>query len=163
MTEQNANLATSSPANQFPWPPVLLIALIAAAALATREWPLPWPGINDAPAHGIGLGFGVAGIVLIGWAVITLRKHGTTFLPDRAATTLVTTGPFARFRNPIYLGDALVLLGAAEVTHSIWFVAAALVFGVLVTILQIVPEEHHLERQFGDAYLDYKSRTRRWI
>jgi protein-S-isoprenylcysteine O-methyltransferase Ste14 len=40
---------------------------------------------------------------------------------------------------------------------------AGLVFGVLVTVLQIVPEERHLEAQFGDAYLDYKVRTRRWI
>jgi len=56
-----------------------------------------------------------------------------------------------------------VLLGTAEITKSIWFVAAALIFGVLVTILQIMPEERHLERQFGDAYLDYKARTRRWI
>jgi protein-S-isoprenylcysteine O-methyltransferase Ste14 len=126
-------------------------------------WPLPWPGINDSPAHWVGLGFGLAGVGLIVWAGWTLRKSGTTFLPAGAASVLVTTGPFVRFRNPIYLGDALVLLGTAEITKSIWFVAAALIFGVLVTILQIIPEERHLERQFGDAYLDYKARTRRWI
>lgn len=126
-------------------------------------WPLPWPGINDSPAHWVGLGFGLAGVGLIVWAGWTLRKSGTTFLPAGAASVLVTDGPFARFRNPIYLGDALVLLGTAEITKSIWFVAAALIFGVLVTILQIIPEERHLERQFGDAYLDYKARTRRWI
>jgi protein-S-isoprenylcysteine O-methyltransferase Ste14 len=142
---------------------VLWIALTAAAVLATRFWPLPWPGINDAPAHWIGLCFGAAGVVLIVWAVVTLRKHGTTFMPSRTASTLVTTGPFMRFRNPIYLGDAMVLLGIAEITKSIWFVAAALVFGVLVTVLQIVPEEQSLESKFGDAYVDYKSRTRRWI
>jgi protein-S-isoprenylcysteine O-methyltransferase Ste14 len=126
-------------------------------------WPLPWPGINDSPAHWVGLGFGLAGVGLIVWAGWTLRKSGTTFLPAGAASVLVTTGPFVRFRNPIYLGDALVLLGTAEITKSIWFVVAALIFGVLVTILQIIPEERHLERQFGDAYLDYKARTRRWI
>jgi protein-S-isoprenylcysteine O-methyltransferase Ste14 len=97
------------------------------------------------------------------WAVATLRKHGTTFMPDRTASVLVTTGPFMRFRNPIYLGDALLILGIAEITKSIWFVAAAFAFGVLVTVLQIVPEERHLESKFGDAYIDYKSRTRRWI
>ncbi|HVZ04505.1 isoprenylcysteine carboxylmethyltransferase family protein [Hyphomicrobium sp.] len=163
MTEQNVDLGKNPRANRIPWPPLLLIASIAAGALATWVWPLPWPGINDGPAHGVGLGFGVAGIALIVWAIITLRKRGTTFLPDGTATSLVTSGPFARFRNPIYLGDALIVLSIAEITHSIWFVAAALLFGILVTALQIVPEERHLESQFGDAYLDYKSRTRRWI
>ena len=163
MIEQKTDASATLGASAFPWPPVLLIALIAAAALATRFWPLPWPGINDAPAHWIGLSFGAAGIVLIVWAAATLWKHGTTFTPNRTASVLVTTGPFMRFRNPIYLGNALILLGIAEITKSIWFVAAALVFGVLVTILQIVPEERHLESKFDDAYIDYKSRTRRWI
>lgn len=163
MTEQNTQSASAERASNVPWPPILLIALIAAAALATQLWPLPWPGINDAPAHWVGIGFGVAGIGLIVWAMRTLAKSGTTYLPAGATSVLVTTGPFARFRNPIYLGDTLVLLGTAEITKSIWFVAAAFIFGVLVTILQIIPEERYLARQFGDAYLDYKSRTRRWI
>jgi protein-S-isoprenylcysteine O-methyltransferase Ste14 len=163
MTEQKTEASGTIRASVFPWPPALLITLIAAALLATRAWPLPWPGINDAPAHWIGLSFGAAGIVLIVWAMATLWKHGTTFMPDRAASVLVTTGPFVRFRNPIYLGDTLVLLGLAEITKSVWFVAAALIFVVLVTALQIVPEERHLESQFGDAYLGYKSRSRRWI
>lgn len=163
MTEQNTDTAPIERANSFPWPPVLLVALIAAAALATRMWPLPWPGLNDSPAHWIGLGFGVAGVALIAWSIRTLTKSGTTYLPAGTARVLVTTGPFVRFRNPIYLGDALVLLGTAEITKSIWFVVAALIFAVLVTILQIIPEERHLEHQFGDEYLDYKARTRRWI
>jgi protein-S-isoprenylcysteine O-methyltransferase Ste14 len=163
MTEHDTRAVANGGPIHFPWPPVLLLGVITAAALATWVRPLPWPGINDAPAHWIGLGFGAAGLVLIAWAVKTLWTHGTTVLSDREATALVTTGPFFRFRNPIYLGNVLVLFGAAEVTKSIWFVAAALAFGVLVTILQIVPEERHLESQFGDDYLDYKSRTRRWI
>jgi protein-S-isoprenylcysteine O-methyltransferase Ste14 len=163
MTEQSTDAASTERANNFPWAPVLLIVAVAAAALATRIWPLPWPGIDDSPAHGVGVGFGVVGLGLILWSILTLRRSGTTFLPAGTTTTLVTTGPFARFRNPIYLGDALVLLGAAEITKSIWFVAGALLFGVLVTILQIIPEERHLEHQFGDAYVEYKSRTRRWI
>jgi protein-S-isoprenylcysteine O-methyltransferase Ste14 len=163
MTEQSADAAPLERANTFPWPPVLLAGLIAAAAFASWLWPLPWPGINDSPAHWIGLGFGVIGVLLIAWSIRTLTKSGTTFLPAGTARVLVTAGPFVRFRNPIYLGDTLVLLGTAEITKSIWFVVAALMFVILVTILQIIPEERHLERQFGDAYLDYKARTRRWI
>jgi protein-S-isoprenylcysteine O-methyltransferase Ste14 len=163
MTEQNTHMPSAPPANSFAWPPALFIGVIAIAALTTDMLPLPWPGLNDAPAHWLGLGFGVVGVLLIMFAIRALRAHGTTILADQTASVLVTSGPYARFRNPIYLGEVLLLLAAAEVTKSVWFVVAALAFGVLVTALQIVPEERHLERQFGDAYLDYKMRTRRWI
>jgi protein-S-isoprenylcysteine O-methyltransferase Ste14 len=101
--------------------------------------------------------------VLLIAAIVTLRRHGTTVLPDVGATVLVTDGPFRRFRNPIYLADCLILLGLAELTKNVWFVIAAVVFAILVTWLAIRPEEAHLEARFGDAYLDYKAKTRRWL
>ncbi|MFT7577573.1 MAG: protein-S-isoprenylcysteine O-methyltransferase Ste14, partial [Alphaproteobacteria bacterium] len=72
-------------------------------------------------------------------------------------------GPFARLRNPIYVADVMILLGVAELTKNLWFVVGAAIFGVLVTYLAILPEERHLEFRFGDAYRDYKSRSRRWL
>lgn len=155
--------SSSRPATTFPWPPVLFAGSIVSAWLLTIAMPLPWPGLDDTPAHWIGRAFGAAGVLLIVSAVWTLVAHHTTYLPNRASTRLVTTGPYWRFRNPIYLGEALLLLYGAEITRSIWFVAAALVFGFLVTVLQIVPEERHLEETFGDEYLAYKARSRRWI
>lgn len=149
--------------SRTPWPPIVLLAVIVAAIVLGYLAPLPWPGLDDTPAHLIGLGIGAAGIVLLAWAILTLRSHGTTVLPDVGATTLVTTGPYRRFRNPIYLADAMILLGAAEVTKNVWLVAAAAVFAGLVTWLAILPEERHLARKFGQTYLDYKAKSRRWI
>ncbi len=163
MTDQNSDATHPEAATTFPWPPVLFIAAIAAAWLLTLFAPLPWPGLDDTAAHWIGVGFGALGLSLVVSGFWTLFAHRTTYLPHRASTTLVTSGPFARFRNPIYLGEALLLLYGAEITKSIWFVGAALLFGILVTALQIIPEERHLEATFGDEYLDYKARSRRWI
>ena len=59
--------------------------------------------------------------------------------------------------------DVMILLGAAELSKNIWFVIGAAVFGVLVTVLAILPEERHLEARFGDAYRNYKQRSRRWL
>jgi protein-S-isoprenylcysteine O-methyltransferase Ste14 len=148
--------------SRVPWPPLLIAGLVVVAVTLGRWRPLEWPGVDDTIARVIGIGLGVAGVALLVWAIVTLRRHGTTVLPDAAATTLVTSGPFHYRRNPIYLADALIFLGVAELTKNVWFAVAALAFVLLVTWLAILPEERHLERRFGKDYLDYKARTRRW-
>lgn len=153
----------TSRANAFPWPPVLLALTIVAAILLARWYPLPWPKQDDQPAHIVGLLIGAAGIVLMIAAVIALRRHQTTVMPHKTSTALVTSGPYRLLRNPIYLGEVLVMFGLGELTANIWFVVMGVVFAVLVTGLQILPEERHLEAQFGTDYLDYKNRSRRWI
>ena len=147
----------------IPWPPILLGGCIIASIALGYLAPLSWPGTNDLAARTGGLAIGAVGIALLVWAILTLRRHGTTVLPDAGATALVTDGPYWRFRNPIYLADAMILLGIAELTKNVWFVVAAAAFGGLVTWLAILPEERHLERRFGKAYLDYKAKSRRWI
>lgn len=158
---------TSSPAAErptaFPWPPMLIAGAVLGAWGLGRIAPLPWPGVDDWPAHVIGLGIGAIGVVFLIWAARTLRQHNTTILPNKGADALVTSGPYHYVRNPIYLAYVLIFLGLAEVTKNVWFLAAALVFAVLVTILAIGPEERHLDAKFAGAYRDYKARTRRWI
>jgi protein-S-isoprenylcysteine O-methyltransferase Ste14 len=146
-----------------PWPPVLIAAVLAIGWLAGRLYPLPWPGLNDWPARLVGYGLGAAGLALVAWAIVTLHRAGTTLRPDRGADRLVTNGPFRYRRNPIYMGDVLILFGLAELTHNIWFAILAPLFALAVFRLAIVPEERHLEERFGQAYRDYKARTRRWF
>lgn len=147
----------------FPWPPVLVAAGILAGWRLNHVWPLPWTGIDDTAARIIGIGFGVAGLALAGWAAWTMWRHHTTIMPHRGASTLVTDGPFRRWRNPIYIADVLVILFFAEITKSMWVLLFAPVFIVLVTWLAILPEERHLAARFGDAYRDYQAKTRRWL
>lgn len=161
--EADANRMRAARANTFPWPPVLLALAIAGAFIAGRFAPLPWPGLEDAPARVIGVVIGATGIVLIVWAIASLWRHQTTVMPDRTSTALVTTGPYTLLRNPIYLGEVMAMLGAAELTKNVWFIVAALAFAALVTWLQIIPEERHLDARFGQDYRDYKERARRWI
>jgi protein-S-isoprenylcysteine O-methyltransferase Ste14 len=159
---QNLPDSTDRPSS-IPWPPILIVAVIAGAAALSRVAPLQWPGLNDTAAHYVGLGFGALGILLFAYSVMTLRAAGTTARPHGGASVLVTTGPYRRFRNPIYLANCLILFGIAELTKNVWFVIGAFAFGLLVTWLSILPEERYLERRFGRAYLDYKAKSRRWI
>ena len=146
-----------------PWPPLLLVGLGGLAYAMGFAYPLGWPGQNDLPARIIGVGFGVVGIVLVAWAALEFYRARTTILPHQGADTLVTSGPFRRFRNPIYIADVLFLLCAAELTKNVWFAIAAALFVPLVTWLAILPEERHLRRRFGATYDAYVARSRRWL
>ena len=147
----------------IPWPPIILVAAILAAILLGRLMPLTWPGLDDTPARIIGLSIGALGIALIAWSGWTMHRARTTILPHRGSDALVTAGPFWRFRNPIYLGDTMIILSLAELTKNVWFVPAAIAFALLVTFLAILPEERYLEARFGDAYRTFKARSRRWL
>lgn len=147
----------------IPWPPALLAAALAAGILLGRLYPLPWPGLDDLAARVIGYGLGLAGIALIAWGAATLYRAHTTVLPTRRADQLVTDGAFRFRRNPIYMGEVLVFLGLAQATGNIWLAVMAPLFALAVLALAILPEERHLEARFGDDYLGYKERTRRWF
>ncbi|MCR6629524.1 MAG: isoprenylcysteine carboxylmethyltransferase family protein [Magnetospirillum sp.] len=103
------------------------------------------------------------GVALILWAAALMRRQGTTLHPHGQATVLVTSGPFAFSRNPIYLGFALVLLGLAAGLGSSapWAVLTAWVFAM--ERLFIRREEEALAARFGPAFAAYAERVRRWF
>lgn len=105
----------------------------------------------------------VAGLLLMFWTMWTFYRHRTTVNPYKAASTLCTSGPFRFSRNPIYLGDWLVLGGVALLIHSLWPLAFAPLIWAMLRYGVIRHEEVHLEEKFGDAYRSYKTRVRRWI
>ncbi|PUB19026.1 methyltransferase family protein [Yoonia sediminilitoris] len=103
------------------------------------------------------------GLVLMLLAFVEMRKQRTTVIPHMEADHLVTTGIFRRSRNPIYLGDVLVLAGLA----LRWDATVALVLVPLFigTITQrfIIPEENRLRRKFRADFARYCQKTRRWL
>jgi protein-S-isoprenylcysteine O-methyltransferase Ste14 len=154
--------AETRPSN-VPWPPIVIVAAVAACVVLGRIYPFDWPGVDDLPARIIGYGLGMAGLALAGWGFLSLRRANTTLLPTRAAGRLVTDGAFAFRRNPIYMGEVLVFLSVAEPTRNVWFVILTPLLAVALYALAIRPEEQHLQARFGQAYLDYMERTRRWF
>lgn len=82
---------------------------------------------------------------------------------SRFVIRLVTHGPFAWMRNPLYFGNFLIWTGFSVIAGLQWFVPIA----VAVFALEYTPivryEEAVLETTFGDDYRRYKERTRRWL
>lgn len=148
----------------FPWPPLLLAGAIALPfALDWVLIRLPVPFAETDVVQFAGMTLLLAGIGLAVWASIQFPRHETSIRPDRGSDALVAAGPFAFSRNPIYFGEVLALAGAGITFNRFWLVLAAPLFTLAVSRLAIEREEAYLERRFGPAYLDYKSRVRRWI
>jgi protein-S-isoprenylcysteine O-methyltransferase Ste14 len=145
----------------LPWPPILYLGTIIAAILADRVLALRigfgWP------LQALGGAILAGGLLLDLAAILTLKRHGTIVRPDRPATALVTSGPYAVSRNPIYLGNTIALLGAALLFDLPWLAILALPCALLVEQLAIVREEAHLAARFGEAWRTYAARVRRWI
>ncbi|MGD8385312.1 MAG: isoprenylcysteine carboxylmethyltransferase family protein, partial [Lysobacterales bacterium] len=84
-------------------------------------------------------------------------------VPFSPATTLVTGGLYRYTRNPMYLGMTLMLLGMALLLGSVTALAPVAGFARVIHKRFVLPEEAFLEKAFGQAYLDYKLRVRRWL
>lgn len=93
------------------------------------------------------------------------RSAGTTVSPVRPdrASKLVTGGIYRHTRNPMYLGMALMLCAWAVYLGAALAWLGPPVFVIYITRFQIVPEERALTRLFGDSYVEYRRRVRRWL
>ena len=158
MTEQHA------PPSRLPWPPMIYLAAVAIAILLQWQWPLPWIGqpLSDL-LFALGCLMAVGAVAIDIGAMRTMAKAHTTVLPMRAAEHLVTNGPFAISRNPIYLGNTTLMVAIGFIAGSLWFVFLAPVAAAFTTYLAIKPEERHLTERFGKRYRDYQKKVRRWL
>jgi protein-S-isoprenylcysteine O-methyltransferase Ste14 len=108
-------------------------------------------------------------IPLAGGIIINLiadgafHKAGTTVKPFQESTALITEGVFRMSRHPMYLGFLLVLIGVAMLLGSLtpWFIIP--LFAILMDQLFIRVEEQMLLARFGQTWLNYKARVRRWL
>lgn len=75
---------------------------------------------------------------------------------------LVTSGPFALCRNPMYLGHLIFLAGLAFGLRS-WLGAAFALAAAVSLQLRVRRDERRLGERFGEPYLQYCSRVKRWI
>lgn len=150
--------------NKVPWPPIVFLVVALAALALEAIWPMG--PISATKLLGLRIGGAViaaAGLGLDLAAMLAMHRARTNILPHRAADRLVTDGVFAISRNPIYLGNTLLLIGVALALPSSWMAAGALLAAMLVDRLAIRREERHLAARFEQAYAAYAARVPRWI
>ena len=145
-----------------PIAPPLLFVLPILASLAF-EWLAPTSFVHGASRWIIGVLIFVTGIALGGGGFITQKRAGTDPIPFNPTTRVVGHGVYRFTRNPMYVGFALCTLALAILVDSTWMLLAVPIGLVLTDRLIVTCEERYLARKFGEEYLTYKRRVRRWI
>lgn len=143
-------------------PPVWLLGACVLAWWIGRAEPA-WLGLGGAPAQLLGGLLVGAGLLLIVLAALEFRRHRTTIVPHREAERMITAGIYKRSRNPIYLGDTLILAGLILRWEAVLALPLVPVFLWVIERRFVIPEENRLRRRFRADFARYTQRTRRWI
>ncbi len=142
-------------------PPLIFVILLLAGLWYDSPW---FDGrMAGTLATLSGIFFIIAGFALMMHCVRSHKKAGSNVEPWKPTTAIISTGAYGYSRNPIYLGMALVHGGFAIGGASLGALAT-LALGVAITQVYVIAhEERYLTEKFGQDYIDYKSRVRRWI
>ena len=149
-----------NPGIRVPPPLIYLLPLVLGLLLDRR---VHVPLLPRPAARGLGWSLLGGGALLSRWFLTTMRETGAPVRTDRPVPRLTTEDPFRYTRNPGYLALAMIYAGIAILRISLWTIL------LLPSVLYVVQrevigrEERYLERTFGEEYLDYKGRVRRWV
>ena len=100
----------------------------------------------------------IVGLLIIGWAVRESRE-----MEIQSPTKVITSGPYAYSRNPMYLAWTLVFLSIALLQNTLWL---ALFLPAVIAVTHyfvILKEEDYLEKEFGQEYSHYRKRVHRYL
>ena len=92
-----------------------------------------------------------------------MREADAPVRTDKPVPRLSTEGPFRYTRNPGYLSLAMIYAGIAILRNALWAILFLPLVLYVIQLEVIGREERYLERTFGEEYLTYKARVRRWV
>lgn len=144
-------------------PPIYALSTALLMWLSSRYFPVAQL-IND-PLNKLGIVMMILAVFIDFSSLYLFFKKRTTPNPMKPefTTGLVTNGFYKISRNPMYLGMLTILFGFAFYLGNLTAFLILPLFYIVITEMQIKPEEQMLEKKFGEEYLDYKSRVRRWL
>ena len=144
-------------------PPLFYVAIFFIAALFQKWLPIDRDFFHTVASKVIGTAIMIMGLFFIVPAIRQFFKTRNTLVTIQPANSLQTLGIYSITRNPMYLSLLLFYLGLSLLCGSWW---TLLLLPILMLIIQeyvIKREEQYLGRTFGQEYLDYRAKVRRWI
>jgi protein-S-isoprenylcysteine O-methyltransferase Ste14 len=147
----------------LPLPPLIYLEFLIIGLAMNLYYPLSLSSSETAVIMILGLGVIACGLAVGAWALSAMWRAEVSPLPWKQPARLVVDGPFRFSRNPVYVSLAIMYLGLSVALNTLW-PPAFLVFAIIIVDRGIIlQEERFLEKKFGEEYLSYKVRVRRWI
>lgn len=109
-----------------------------------------------------GVFFCLVGLVLLAWSILSFGQSFRVGIDTENPDKLITTGAFSISRNPIYVAFAFILLGQFLI-FSNWVLLVYMCAGVWLFHRQAMREEGYLKEHYGEEFLAYCSRVRRYL
>ena len=147
--------------NKKIMPPTYFIVLLFLSI--GLHFVFPVMRLISSPYNYLGILIIIFGIILNLWTDSLFKKKQTTVKPHEMPNFFISSGPFRISRHPMYLGMALILLGVAVFLGSLITFVFPIIFVIIMEKLFIPIEEKNLEKKFGNKYIAYKKRVRKWI
>ena len=150
--------------NRIP-PPVVMLATAAIMLAFDQMAPDLRVGLDVHMAQSLGGSIAFCGFAIDVYCLVNfiIRKTSASPLKPEKATSIISTGFYRVSRNPMYLGMVIVLFGWAVMLLNPLSLAGLPLFVAYIQRFQIAPEERALTQRFGDEYLAYTRKVRRWI
>ena len=149
-----------TPGIWLPPPLVYVLALLVGLLLDRR---VHVPFLPRGVARLLGWPLVGGGMALAAWFARTMHGADTTMHINKTVSRVVQDGPFRYSRNPGYLSLTMIYTGIAVLRNALWAVVLLPLVLYVIEREVIEREERYLERSFGEEYLAYKARVRRWV
>ncbi len=141
-------------------PPLIYLGFLALGFGLDYLWPIAV--LPDRVQVFTGAALIVLAAAVVVPAMRQFHKAGTNIQPHRPTLAIISAGPYRYSRNPMYIALSLLYAGIGVAADNLWVVVLLVPLLVVVRYGVIAREERYLEAKFGDAYLRYKAKVRRW-
>ena len=144
-------------------PPLVFLTALLTGVLVDRlvlRWSVPGGAAVRIAVAVLSIGGALALAVP---AIRLFRKTGQDPKPWQTTPELVFDGPYRFTRNPMYVALTLLTIGLGAAADTLWTVPLAFAALGVVHVLVVLREERYLEVTFGEPYLQYKTRVRRYL
>lgn len=161
MSPASASHRSRDSAGVVAWPPLIFAAHALAGGAAHWIWPMtPFPAW---PSRILGAALIITSGLIATLAKRAMNRAGTAIEPSQPTTAIVEDGPYRFTRNPMYLSLCLLYLGIALLIDGLWPLLLLASLAVTLHFGVIRREERYLAAKFGETYLAYQQRVRRWV
>src|SRR4051794_17531773 len=145
--------------------PPLVVVILIAIVMGSVSWNAPGLDFTLPGAVPLAASRAIAGVIVSLSGVASFKRAGTSVNPLKpgSSSSLVCSGVYGFTRNPMYLGFLLKLVSWSIVLSNVLAFLVIPFFIIYLDRFQIEPEELVLAARFGEEFVQYRTRVRRWL